>query len=271
MSFRDQSSSVSSLLEQLRATTTPSTVIPQSTVPSKRQLDDLLSSLNQPAPAPAPASSTQSAFLGARRNLIEPFGPVSNQPQPPPRQFYSTPSDDVERENAVAGPSSLRSSEKLSRGKKHPRDRRDEEGYAEMSFAKALPILTELLSEEEFKRELRRIKAEQNALERRLWAKQEKLKADHEKQVQSERDLAKISNRPLAPDKPAEWTRALKVLLAEMHRDRVLPSFDGLALRHRQRLEELGVPGLGGGAQLDEKARERVKRIMDVLEASLED
>lgn len=61
-------------------------------------------------------------------------------------------------------------------------------------------------------------------------------------------------------------------------------SVDGLAARHRSRLVELGVPGLGEGkayvkgaikttaereAALKEK--ERVKRIMAVLEGALED
>jgi hypothetical protein len=50
---------------------------------------------------------------------------------------------------------------------------------------------------------------------------------------------------------------------------------DGLAVRHRERLEALGVPGLGqvseGNGVRDEKARERVRRIMDVLEAGMEE
>lgn len=63
-----------------------------------------------------------------------------------------------------------------------------------------------------------------------------------------------------------------------------MASLDGLAARHRARLVELGVPGLGEGkayvkgaittkddkeAALKEK--ERVKRIMAVLEGALED
>jgi len=44
---------------------------------------------------------------------------------------------------------------------------------------------------------------------------------------------------------------------------------DGLALRQRTRLRELGVPGLGEGD--DEKSLERVRRIMDLLEAGMEE
>lgn len=59
---------------------------------------------------------------------------------------------------------------------------------------------------------------------------------------------------------------------------------DGLAARHRARLAELGVPGLGEGKAYTKgaiktaedkaaalKEKERVKRIMAVLEGALED
>jgi len=67
------------------------------------------------------------------------------------------------------------------------------------------------------------------------------------------------------------WAKQLASDLATFHKQSCLPQLDGLALRQRQRLEDLGVPGLGGGAVLDEKGRERVVRIMDVLEAGLEE
>ena len=38
------------------------------------------------------------------------------------------------------------------------------------------------------------MKVDQDALERRLWAKQEKVKADHERGLQAERDMCAISH-----------------------------------------------------------------------------
>ena len=58
--------------------------------------------------------------------------------------------------------------------------------------------------------------------------------------------------------------------LSEFYLNTCLPSVDGLALRQREKLQELGVPGLGGDMK-DEKARERVKRIMDLLEAAMDE
>lgn len=58
-----------------------------------------------------------------------------------------------------------------------------------MPFSKALPILSELLGEEAFRLELKKMKADQDALERRLWAKRERMKAEHEKSIQAEKDM----------------------------------------------------------------------------------
>lgn len=58
--------------------------------------------------------------------------------------------------------------------------------------------------------------------------------------------------------------------MTEFYKRTCLPAIDGLAQRHTQRLEELGVPGLGGDTG-DPKVRERVRRIMDVLEGSLDE
>lgn len=68
-----------------------------------------------------------------------------------------------------------------------------------------------------------------------------------------------------------EWSRALRDKSQTFYTENCLPAIDGLALRQRERLQQLGVPGLGGKWQEDEKARERVKRIMDVLEGSMDE
>lgn len=78
-----------------------------------------------------------------------------------------------------------------------------------MNFTKALPIISTLLQDENFKRELKKVhqplfpvlnldqeldadsqmKAEQDGLERRLWAKQEKLKGDHTRSLEPEKEM----------------------------------------------------------------------------------
>lgn len=60
-----------------------------------------------------------------------------------------------------------------------------------------------------------------------------------------------------------------------------MPAVDGLASRQRTRLEQLGVPGLGGGPgdavdverSKEDRARDkaRIKRIMDVLDGAIAD
>jgi hypothetical protein len=67
-----------------------------------------------------------------------------------------------------------------------------------------------------------------------------------------------------------EWDRKLESTLQEFYRNTCLSSIDGLAARHQMKLEEMGVPGLGGYMG-DKATRERVRRIMDVLEGALEE
>ena len=73
-------------------------------------------------------------------------------------------------------------------------------------------------------------------------------------------------------------------MLDKFYKGYVMASVDGLAARHRSRLVELGVPGLGEGKAnvkgaiktRDDKdttlqEKERIKHIMAVLKSALED
>jgi len=80
---------------------------------------------------------------------------------------------------------------------------------------------------------------------------------------------AQIARRPITKDQERQWSQNLRKSLQDFYRENCLPAFDGLALRQKEKLQELGVPGLGGKME-DEKARDRVRRIMDVLEGSME-
>jgi hypothetical protein len=117
-------------------------------------LNDLLSSLNKTPSSPSSGEGSTSA----RRQLIEPFGPVSTLPSSSPSK-----------------PKTVDESQRA--------DIRD------LSFTKALPIISTLLSDDVFKSEVRRMKVDQDTLERRLWAKMEKVKGDHEKGTRTDREM----------------------------------------------------------------------------------
>lgn len=228
-----------------------------STVPSKRQLDDLLSSLNRGTGAgPGAEDEVSAQASGARRqNLIEPFGPIGQAG--PSRMLFDahvrTPEqEELEKQRATAKEGAVRietrspvrtaalaqtpSDQAKSKGKQ--RMSQDDHGYATMSFKEALPILSELLEEDAFLRELKKVRlmaetsllhvadprqmqTEQDTLERRLWAKQEKMKADHHQQLKTDMELsvavhnvrlhmrgadacsARIARRPIPPEKQA--------------------------------------------------------------------
>jgi hypothetical protein len=118
-------------------------------------LNDLLSSLNKTPSSP----SSGEASTTARRQLIEPFGPVSTLPSSSP------------------------SKPKPALAESQRADIR------ELSFTKALPIISTLLSDDVFKSEVRRMKVDQDTLERSLWAKMEKVKGDHEKGTRTDREM----------------------------------------------------------------------------------
>ncbi|OCF39106.1 hypothetical protein I317_07089 [Kwoniella heveanensis CBS 569] len=287
------------------------------TIPSKRQLDDLLTSLNaRPTQRPQQSGATSHDNGNTtpdrqRRALIEPFGPVGQSPPVgiggtgPRRSFdgnLSSLSPTSSRNAAAvsspsgAGGSSRRPSMSTSmkdgatlhavdaKSKKKPAERVEEPGYAEMPFGKALPILTELLEDDGFKSELKKMKKEQDSLERRLWAKGEKIKADHENSLQAEKEVAKIARRPIDPAKKATWAQSLASSLNTFYLEQCLPPIDSLASKHKQRLIELGVPGLGSIVQnpststntdlnlnSNSKSQERIRRIMELLEAGSEE
>jgi hypothetical protein len=66
---------------------------------------------------------------------------------------------------------------------------RKEADFNTMGFIKVLPIISELLSTPEFKAEVKRMKIDQDTLERRLWAKGEKVKAEHEKTTKTDKEM----------------------------------------------------------------------------------
>ncbi|ORX38359.1 hypothetical protein BD324DRAFT_351323 [Kockovaella imperatae] len=262
---------------------------PPSVIPSKRQLDDLLASLSGPQgsfpcsqasshrqfqPHPSYNSSgpmSTAAPSRSRTSLIDPFGPLGSVPVSqgtfdPQASFKSLAHVSPEKSERP-GPSDAGSASNSRIVT--DREKRQDPRYAEMSFAKALPVISELLEGEHFKRELKKMKADQDALERRLWAKQERVKAEHEKVVQAEKDIARISQKPIPKAKLKQFADMLASDLAEFYLQSCLPQIDGLALRQREKLQELGVPGLGGDMK-DDKVCERIKRIMDLLEDAME-
>ncbi|WVQ79739.1 hypothetical protein IAT38_001839 [Cryptococcus sp. DSM 104549] len=277
MTFPGGNSDINSLLALLRESQDGPPAAPASSsssnpqIPSSSQLDDLLTSLRARPPAEPPRKTTGSA----RHDLMEPFGPVG-QTAGPSRIPSGSPSMPTGGSAAGAGDAVAEgfqrqkptSGDRNRETKRPPRERVEEAGYGAMGLGKALPILTELLEDENFKAELKKMKSDQDALERRLWAKGEKIKAEHKQGVKAEVDIARISRRPLPAGKQAEWEKVLAEKLAAFHRQQCFPPLDGLAARHHQRLVDLGVPGLGDGApgETAAKQRERQRAIIGVLE-----
>ena len=131
-------------------------------------MNDLLSSLgNLPKPTTATDTRTPTTAepITTSRQLIAPFGPIASLPSSAPKQ--------PER----------RSSEVLIDGEGVKGD------VSELSFTKSLPIISTLLADQGFRGELRRMKVDQDTLERRLWAKGEKVKGEWEKGTRTDKEM----------------------------------------------------------------------------------
>ncbi|RSH87592.1 uncharacterized protein EHS24_000104 [Apiotrichum porosum] len=277
------SSMLSSLLAQL--SDHPGVPTPPTTSTAAAQ--------NQPRPSRPGASS---AFDG-RRGHVDLFGPVGQTPGPSkawePAGVRRVSGDGMVTSGAASvrdqrpGPTSALgnaeaeamvavSATAVDKGKRKADELDDNK--ATWSFTRCLPVITDLLRDDDFVRELRKMKSDQDALERRLWARMEKIKADHGRKTAPEREIAKITRKTVPADKQAQWARELKKELDTFFRTHVLPTQDGLIARQRARLVELDVPGLGDdndASALDREARTRekgrVKRIMDVLDGAIAD
>lgn len=116
--------------------------------PTQRQLDDLLASLKNP---PAANAATSSAFDGSRSSLIEPFGPIGQ------RARQEKGFDPLALGPAVPTPEPHAESSTARRGSASHAAKRGEKEWDEMGYAKALPIISELLEDEAFKKELKRV------------------------------------------------------------------------------------------------------------------
>jgi hypothetical protein len=99
------------------------------------------------------------------RHLIAPFGPIASLPS----------------NSTIPKP--------------HPSiDTLEKEDHSELSFSKSLPLISTLLADDGFREEVRRMKVDQDTLERRLWAKGEKVKGEWEKGTRTDREMYVLSS-----------------------------------------------------------------------------
>jgi hypothetical protein len=127
----------------------PSPPRPPSQPARNSQLSALLAQLGPSLPQPTPPTQTPtqssprrgSAFAGASHNLLDPFGPVGQSPGG--------------RRDSAEG---RRASEDAGEPEKNKGKRKaDEMDRYEWSFTRCLPVLTDLLRDDEFVKEVRKV------------------------------------------------------------------------------------------------------------------
>lgn len=124
------------------------------TVPSSSELNNLLRSLNPPAAPSIPIRPAGPSPKGSR-HLIEPFGPVKDFTSPSAERKRSV--DNLKRANSgdTAGPSAS-NAPALREGKEGDEGVQDVD-LGSLPFVKCLPRLSELMGDEKFMLELRKV------------------------------------------------------------------------------------------------------------------
>lgn len=119
-----------------------------------------------PPPAAAPSSTHRgSAFEGPSRDLLEPFGPVGRTPAPRAQRRVS---GEGSGEGTPRRPSEAESEAATPWPDKGKRKADEMEDRADWSFTRCLPVLTDLLRDDEFVKEVRKVGAKAR-YERPAW------------------------------------------------------------------------------------------------------
>ncbi|KAJ9098672.1 hypothetical protein QFC21_004320 [Naganishia friedmannii] len=123
---------------------------------------------------------------------------------------------------------------------------RNTDEFVNMSYGKALPIISKLLNDDAVMQRLKELKEEQDRMERQLWDKRlDIVKMYRERMEKAKEDAVrqdvKTGNTLIQKERLAA-SKALK----QYYTTRCLPHFDDLHRKHLEIMqEELGVPGLG--------------------------
>jgi len=136
-----------------------------------------------------------------------------------------------------------------------------------LTFAQALPVISQLSADSDFIRALQEIKSDQESLELSLIDERNRQKSQFDKQLKAAQEAAVTTGTPY------ELDRVNKLMTSALHKfDKLaLIRWDKMGLEQQVRLEQLGVPCFFPLTNPDPVAKQRQKRVMEVLVQLLED
>ncbi|KAH9482456.1 hypothetical protein JR316_0004556 [Psilocybe cubensis] len=138
---------------------------------------------------------------------------------------------------------------------------------SKFSFRQSLPVVSELSDNPSFSVAVKRIKSEQDDLERRLWADREAIYAKYHEKLKNAQTKARMIGGTVSQHELNMITDAFKKEIQKFDIERVLPAWDGLISRQQLELSQMGVPTMFVTANVDD--RQRQQQVVGLLETLL--
>ncbi|KXN86306.1 hypothetical protein AN958_10168 [Leucoagaricus sp. SymC.cos] len=126
-----------------------------------------------------------------------------------------------------------------------------------------MPILLQLARELGFVEEMKKMKQDQDALERRLWEERRSIHKKYEDKLKAARTKTNIIGGNISKHEAEMLVDGHRKELNKFDKDCVLPAWDGLVSQQQLKLQQLRVPTMHVTSNSSE--RELQQRVLQVL------
>ncbi|KAF9481995.1 hypothetical protein BDN70DRAFT_485230 [Pholiota conissans] len=116
------------------------------------------------------------------------------------------------------------------------------ENRKNLTFVQSLPILSELGEDPGFVSAIKKMKDDQNRLERRLWEDREAIYAKYQDKIKVTQTKAQMIGTPVSQHEINMIMDAFNKEIFRFDRERILPAWDGLVSRQQNELGQMTVP-----------------------------
>ncbi|KAF8165104.1 hypothetical protein B0H34DRAFT_223031 [Crassisporium funariophilum] len=201
----------------------------------------------------SPVSGTSVASLLSQ---LKPFSPGPSRPTGDPRYHG-------EVQHVQAAPTQvLYQPELLNHSRITPEAQQDVKNF---TFQQALPVISRLADDPSVISAVKKMKTDQNELERSLWADREAIYRKYHEKLKIAQTRANMVGTTISQHELDMVTDAFKKEISRFDHDRVIPAWDGLLSRQQQELEHINVPRMFVTNEV--QTRETQQQVVSVLES----
>ncbi|KAF8803746.1 hypothetical protein BYT27DRAFT_7109273 [Phlegmacium glaucopus] len=144
----------------------------------------------------------------------------------------------------------------------------DTEDIRNLTFQQSLPIISQLTDDSAFIDALKKMKKDQDELERQLWTDREAIYTKYDEKFKVAQTKANMIGTVVSQHEAEMLTEAFKKEIDKFDRDRVIPAWDGLVSRQQMELAHSRVPTMFVSNQGED--RQRQQQVVNVLESILD-